>query len=102
MNVYVVVGSAGEYSDTNVWLVASFATYELAQEWADKATEYGKTAPDLRWSPQLGTSVFDAWVRENPYDRHWKAYEATYTVVGLPYGTTLAGVTLPSDPSCLT
>lgn len=100
--VYVVVGSAGEYSDTNVWLVASFATHELAQEWADKATEYGKTAPSDRYTPRLGSTVYDAWVAANPYDRSRCANEAEYSVVEVPYGTTLAGVTLPSDPSYLT
>lgn len=70
MNVYVIVGETGEYSDRSVWIVKAFANEENAKEFVIKATEKAKEIylldRDLSWEES------EKLIKSNEYDPFFK------------------------------
>lgn len=66
MNIYVVIGSCGEYSDRRKWIVCWYPTKEEADAHAAAAAaESAAIAPRHRYSGQYGAGAM-------PHDPYWQ------------------------------
>ncbi len=79
--IYVVVGSAGEYSDRNEWLVRAFDDEEAAKAFVLRATDKARelyAESEVQWAK--GNT---AWRAINEYDPDMKF---SYTGASYFYG----------------
>lgn len=82
MNVYVVQGSCGEYSDHSEWLVAAFTDEEEAKAFVVACTEAGNAKVAAHgdksyWSIPSGTDLDPNW------DVDYSGFNYTYFTVPL-------------------
>ena len=86
MNVYVVMGTTGEYSDRSEWSVAAYDDRKLADKHADEATKFAVNA-----FKELRSKVADYNEPPNPWDEDMLCdYTGTdYYVLEVPFLTEL-------------
>ena len=84
--VFVIVGSAGEYDEYREWNVAAFTKEAKAREYADNAQRWASAATAhfrnlaLHWADQ------ERWLKKfkSPYDPEWQVYDTSYNVQSVP------------------
>lgn len=75
MQVYVVIGSTGEYSDRDEWPVAAYLDEDSARQHVEHAEAWSNVLQDASSNPwYVGRGD-----RENPYDPYFKMdYTGTF------------------------
>jgi len=102
--VWIVIGTQGEHSGRDTWLVRAFESEPEAQAWAAGAQAYCATSPCDRWDADRSPEYAD-WQRANPWDQagagavQWEEADyptanSTYSVAEVPFGTVIAGVSV--------
>lgn len=64
MDIYLVEGETGEYSDYRNWIVAAFVSRELAQKLAENANKRAQELGAKDWS----SKKYDDDAEKNEYD----------------------------------
>lgn len=71
MTIYVIIGSTGEYSDRDEWLVRGFSTEEKASQFTQRANDMSKEIE--REMVRQGTYWYDKdKIGERPLDPNFR------------------------------
>jgi hypothetical protein len=89
--IYVIMGEAGEYSDSRQWIVRAFFDEDEARRYEDMLDDYIKQRPnESRYDDGWKTRPsWTAWMNGNPYDDQFASNAddgPAYVIVSVPIG----------------